>query len=149
MMNQGMNHRQPTPPSLPSSLSDTNDPYRPPPEFTGRLESKSWPGVLVVAITLWSMLTMKVLFVRWFLISTVQEFEVTMPLVTRFLVHPMYPFFLLVTTLAIVVGGFRMDRQSSARSFGKIALLLGLITFFVTLLGSLLPLWQLVKALGS
>lgn len=129
--------------------SDMTDPYRPPPTpAETRTESTAWPGVLILAILIWSALTLKVLVVGPFLRNTMDEFGVAVPLLTQLLIHPMASVFFLVTTVAIVSGGMRLHRRSSRRNLGRIGFVLGLVAFFVTLLGMMLPLWQLAVSLS-
>lgn len=129
--------------------SAMTDPYRPPatPAET-RAESSAWPGLLILAVLIWCALTMKVLVLGPFLRNTMDEFGVTVPLLTQLLIHPMASVFFLVTTVAIVSGGIRLQRRSSRRNLGKIGFVLGLVAFFVTLLGMMLPLWQLAVSLA-
>ncbi|MGI9473887.1 MAG: hypothetical protein ACR2NZ_20255 [Rubripirellula sp.] len=130
-------------------MTNTNDPYRPPSLLKSTVAaSEGWPGVLILAVAIWSALTLKVLFLGQILRPTLEEFDVRIPLLTQLLIHPMASVLFLVTTLAIVAGGIRIDRRSSRRSLGQIGFVLGLIAFFVALLGLLLPLWNLAEDLA-
>ena len=74
------------------------------------------------------------------------DLDVSLPLLTRLLLHPMASVLCVATSIVVILGGLVIDRPAQRIRLGRIALVLGVIAILGGLLGLLFP---LVVLLGS
>ncbi|QEG39316.1 hypothetical protein [Roseimaritima ulvae] len=128
-----------------------NDPYRPP-SASDALAAKAcdehWPLIYIFACLVWCGLTVAMLILRPAIWSFYEEFEVVIPPLAFWLLKPGQDALMLFITGGVILAGFLVKNREGRRRLGKHALLLACAVFAVFLVGVVLPLLQLLRALS-
>ncbi len=127
------------------------DPYRPPETDppTETDAAKDGRASVYAASIMWMGLALfsavNVIYIRWMF----EEFGVPVPVLTRWLLHPMSIVMCVVVALAVLVTGVSTEDPAQRKRTGRIAFVLAWMTFGVTIFGIASPLISLINALSS
>ncbi len=127
-----------------------NDPFRPPAtiDVDGR-SGRPTPVSLTLGLTLWSTLAVAHLLAYLYLKPIFVDLDVKLPVLTRWLFHPMALVMFFTIALAVLLSGKMTENLRQRQRIGKLALVLGILTLATWVAAIILPVFSLWNALSS
>lgn len=127
---------------------NVEDPYRVPTTIADPAKVARPKDILFVAEAVWAAAALLLLLVFLYLRPFFAEFEVELPVLTRWLIHPLAMAVCFVVGIAVLVFEIASRDPAKRRPAGVIALVLGLLAITAILIGAISPLISLIAALS-
>ncbi len=125
-----------------------DDPYRTPANLSGPVGPPRPKDTLFFATLIWLASAALLLGVSLFVRPVFAEFEVALPVLSQWVIHPLASVMCFAVAASVLVVGLSIKDPSYRRLAGAIWLLLGLVTLAAVLLGAITPLISLIGALS-
>lgn len=122
------------------------NPFHPPTATEARPQRRSM--VYLFACLLWCGLAIKIMVLRPAMRSIFEDFEVQLPVLTRWLLHPGFSALLLFIAIGLVCVPLFLGASETRRRIGWYAIVLALVVFVLLVIGFGLPLFSLMRALS-
>jgi hypothetical protein len=125
----------------------TDNPFQPP-EQIEQPPRQPRSVMYVLACLVWSALAIKFAIARPLVDSLFLEFEVAVPMLTQWLLHPMSTVLFFAIAAAVILAGLIASSPTDRQRVGRIAVLLAIIAVTAIAFGLGLLLLSLINALS-
>ena len=123
-----------------------NNPFRPPRQV-GQAQGRS-SFMYVFACLVWCGLAIKVTIFRPVVRSFFEEFEIALPVLTTWLLHPIQTWLFLASAIAVLSAGVIVRTGETRYRVGRISLMIAVVVLLLIIFGIALPLLWLIEALS-